>query len=161
MYGSRLILGVLASGVLMAGCGAGASAPLSRSAASRLHQRFAAVETAARGGDRPAALQQLAAAGSLVDQADRAGQLTARELSALRSGIVRARERVLIEVPTAAPAATHARPPSASAPSTGTTPAGAPASGPRPVPGPGPGPDNGNGKGKGKDKGHGHGNGGD
>ncbi len=149
----RLTLGVLASGAVVAGCGSAASRPLSHSAAGRLRQRFAAVETAARAGERPVALQDLAAATSLVNQADRAGQLTARELSMLRAGIAQARERVLIEVPIAPRAAPAAAAPSAPAASTGTTPAAAPA--------PGPGKGKGKDKGKGKGKGKGNGDGGD
>jgi hypothetical protein len=144
-----LLLVLLLCG-FVAGCGSSSSPRLSASSAGLLRQRFAAVRVDARAGHRTAALHDLSAASTLVNQADQAGQLTAVQLSALRTGIAQARKRVLIEVAAAsptAPAVTTTTP----ALTTPTTIA------PTPAPAPVPGKDKGKGKGKGKGKDHGHG----
>jgi hypothetical protein len=127
---------VALAAVALCGCGAEPLA-LSRSSADELHAQVEAVRTAAAGGDREKALEELDGLAGRVRDLEAAGSIAAGDAAALRRGIGRAKRRVRAEV---AAAGTPAPTPSATA-----TPEPPPPTGP------------GKGKGKGKAKGHGKG----
>lgn len=129
----------LACGVAgaVSGCGSAGPAGLPASTGSALHRELAKVQAAAGRGDRAGALAALSAFSG--DVARHAGQLTADQQAALRTGISRLRRRIETSV-TPPAATTTATSPSAPATTTTTTTTAPSSPAPAPPPHPGHGP---------------------
>jgi hypothetical protein len=146
-----VVLAALLAG--LAGCGGSDTPGLSPATAERLNGTLASITEAAASGDRTAALAAADTVARRIEQQRSAGNLSAQQVRALRTGIARIRARLLAQLPatqgtTATPTTTTAAPTETgtttqstttttattttdpgAAPTTDTTGAGAPAAG--------------------------------